>query len=127
VVVDFGVEDVVGSGVAEEVVGFGVVDVVGSGVVEQAWSAPQSKHAEAFDAPSVWRYLPLVQSRQTLTPGVDEYLPSPHNTQSVASSLPSVARYLPTAQSWQAVASDCVGSAAGRRMRIWLKQPATWY
>ena len=40
--------------------------------------------------------------------------------------LPSL-EYVPASQSWQSVAPNRAESAAGRRMRIWLKQPATWY
>jgi hypothetical protein len=75
-------------------------------VTSEYFPAPQSKHADALDAPSVARYLPAAQALQVLVllaPIVVEYVPVGHSTQSVAASWPSVSRYLPAAQSRQEV------------------------
>ena len=106
-------------------------------VTSEYFPAPQSKHADALDAPSVARYLPTPHSWHVLNPAVAvyfpaaqsvqvlwpslEYVPAAHSKHADALDAPSVSRYVPAAQSWQAVAPDC----AGRRMRIWLLQSST--
>ena len=66
--------------------------------------------------------LPAGQMGQTDAPAA-EYVPAAQFKHAL---LPSL-EYVPASQSWQSVAPNCAESAAGRRMRIWLKQPATWY
>ena len=80
--------------------------------------AAQMAQTEAFPP----EYAPAGQARQTdaLAP---EYAPAAQFKHAL---LPSL-EYVPASQSWQSVAPNRAESAAGRRMRIWLKQPATWY
>ena len=74
--------------------------------------------ADSFVLPSVAVNVPLGQSRQTLTPGVDEYLPLAHGTQSVAASLPCVARYVPLAQLLQTGAPASEYEPAAQAMQV---------